>query len=322
MRVRLTRIDGEDLNLFEFDYDLTFTVFFLNAEQKVYARYGARDATSPDSRQSLEGLHYTMKSVLALHQSKEKTFAARTEESPKYVRQLARGRRMRGCYHCHQVKEVLNADLHRKGKWQRDSAFHYPLPDNLGLFLELHRGNVVARVAPDSPAARLGLKKGDTIKQLNGVPAHSLADVQFGLDRASGKGTVALAWERQGTTRIGELSLSAGWRKSDITWRPSMHHLVPSFPLDGNDLKAEEKKALGLPANVLAFRQRPQVHSRAREAGIRGGDVVLGVEGQLFPGMDAYGLDRYVRREYLVGDRVTINILRDGKRLSLPLTLR
>ena len=38
--------------------------------------------------------------------------------------------------------------------------------------------------------------------------------------------------------------------------------------------------------------------------------------------MDAYGLDRYVRREYLVGDRVTINVLRDGKRLSLPLTLR
>ena len=47
MRVRLTRIDGEDLNLFEFDYDLTFMVFFLSADQKVYARYGSRMPTAP-----------------------------------------------------------------------------------------------------------------------------------------------------------------------------------------------------------------------------------------------------------------------------------
>ena len=45
VRVRLTRIDNQDLNLFEFDYDLTFMVFFLNAEGKVYARYGGRDGT-------------------------------------------------------------------------------------------------------------------------------------------------------------------------------------------------------------------------------------------------------------------------------------
>jgi hypothetical protein len=30
----------------------------------------------------------------------------------------------------------------------------------------------------------------------------------------------------------------------------------------------------------------------------------------------------HVRRNYLVGDRVTINALRDGKRVGLPMTLR
>ena len=203
-----------------------------------------------------------MTSVLAMHASKDKTFAARAEESPKYVRQIAGGRRRRGCYHCHQVKEVLNADLHRKGKWQRDSAFRYPLPDNLGLFLELHRGNVVAKVASDSPAARAGLKKGDTIKQLNGVPTHSLADVQLGLERCRGRGR--LPWSGNGRASRGRARClcQKGWRKSDVTWRPSMQRLVPSFPLDGNDLKAEEKKTLGLADDALAFRQRPQVHSR------------------------------------------------------------
>ena len=70
IRVRLTRIDDLDLNVFEFDYDCTFMVFFLNAQEKVYARYGGRDADGPDSRQSLAGLHYTMESVLKMHARK------------------------------------------------------------------------------------------------------------------------------------------------------------------------------------------------------------------------------------------------------------
>ena len=77
VRVRLTRIDNLDLNLFEFDYDLTFTVFFLNADGKVYARYGGRDGKDPDGRQSLAGLRYTMESVLEAHGKPEKEYAPR-----------------------------------------------------------------------------------------------------------------------------------------------------------------------------------------------------------------------------------------------------
>ncbi len=38
--------------------------------------------------------------------------------------------------------------------------------------------------------------------------------------------------------------------------------------------------------------------------------------------MDVDGLRDYVRREYLVGDRIQVNLLREGKRLSLPMTLQ
>src|SRR5205085_7087778 len=113
VRVRLTRIDTSDLNLFEFDYDLTFMVFFLNAEEKVYARYGGRDATSPDARQSLAGLRYTMNSVLAMHEGQDRTFAPRTQASPRYVRDLPSARRGGRCLHCHQVNEILNDNLKR-----------------------------------------------------------------------------------------------------------------------------------------------------------------------------------------------------------------
>jgi S1-C subfamily serine protease len=37
--------------------------------------------------------------------------------------------------------------------------------------------------------------------------------------------------------------------------------------------------------------------------------------------MDVIDFLRYVQSNYLIGDRVTINILRDGKRLNLPMDL-
>jgi hypothetical protein len=46
--VRLVKITGVDLNVFDFDYDLTFAVFFLNAQGKVLGRYGGRDAADRD----------------------------------------------------------------------------------------------------------------------------------------------------------------------------------------------------------------------------------------------------------------------------------
>jgi S1-C subfamily serine protease len=321
VRVRLTRIDGVDLNLFEFDYDLTFMVFFLDGEGKVYARYGARDAEGADARQSLAGLRYTMNSVLEMHARKEKAFAPRSAQATSLARQIP-GMRSRGCIHCHNVREALNGQLKRTGKWQRELVWRYPLPDNLGLLLEVDRGNVVAKVEPDSPAARAGVQKGDVVRRLGGVPVHSLADAAFALDRAPAKGKVALAWQRGDKALSADLELPEGWRKSDLGWRPSLQHVIPSLPLAGTALSAAEKETLGLPVKALAFRQRDPVHSRAKAAGIQPGDIVLGLDGRTFPGKDVWGLQALVRREYLVGDRVTVNVLRDGKRLDLPLTLR
>ncbi len=296
-------------------------VFFLNADEKVYARYGGRDATSPDRRQSLAGLHYTMQSVLAMHAGATKAFAPKSAASPRFIRSLAGMRRGGRCLHCHQVKEILNTDLQRKGQWSRDSVWRYPLPENLGLTLEVDRGNVVQRVAGKSPAAVVGLQVGDVIQRLNGVPTHSFGDAQFALDRAPRIGTIPITWRRGGAMREGKLTLPEGWRKTDLTWRPSMQRFIPTARLFGDDLTPEEKKTLGLPPQQLAFRQKDPVSSQAAAAGIRPGDVILGIDNQPMA-MDLLDFLRYVRRNFLVGDQVTVNLIRDGKRLKLPMTLR
>ena len=34
--VRMVKVNSMDLSLFQFDYDMTFAVFFMNADKKVY----------------------------------------------------------------------------------------------------------------------------------------------------------------------------------------------------------------------------------------------------------------------------------------------
>jgi membrane-associated protease RseP (regulator of RpoE activity) len=317
--VRLGQIEGMDLNKFEYDLDLTLAVFFLNAKEQIYGRFGGRDAHDPESRMSLAGLRAAMQAALKTHASKKPAVVPVKRTDPLYVRDLT-GRRFR-CVHCHQAKELYHARLERQGKWTRDEVWRWPLPDNLGMVLDVDKGNALEKVKPDSPAARLGLKPGDVIEGLNGMPVHSFADAQYALDYAPKKGTVAVTWTHDGKEHTGKLALAKGWRMTDISWRPSVYRLVPAARLFGKDLTAGEKKALGLGPGHLAFRQKDTVPSQARDAGIRPGDIILGVDGKDLK-MDVINFLFYVRRHYLVGDTVTVNVVRDGKHLDLPMTLR
>lgn len=298
-------------------------VFFLNAEGKVYARYGGRDPSSPDARQSLAGLRYTMQSVLAEHRAAQadREYAPRSQESPKFIREVSFGRRGGRCMHCHQVREALDGALKRNGTWTRDKVYRYPLPENLGVALEIDRGNVVRSVTPKSPAAAAGLRPGDVLRRLADVPIHSFGDAQYALDRTPTTGAIEVVWRRGETEHTDLLTLPEGWRQTDISWRPSLRHVIPSARLYGLDLSAAERQKLGLEPRQLAFRQRKTVSYQASSAGIRADDVIVGVDGKRLE-LTVDEFQHYMQRSYLIGDRVIVNLLRDGRRVDLPMTLR
>lgn len=320
--MRLLKITGVDLTLFEFDYDLTWVGFFVNADEVVYGRYGGRDAKSPDERMSLPGLKYAMRAALDAHKKSQEKPRARPDK-PLLAENYADAKKMRRgeCIHCHQVNELRRAEEKSTGKWQRDSLWVYPLPENLGLTLEVDRGNGVRSVAADSPAAKAGLKPGDVVRKVNGVPIASFADAQYALHRAPVKGETTIAWERGGTAMTGTLALADGWRKTNVTWRPSMLDILPSMPLDGDDLTPKEKQALGLPEKRLAFRQGPKVYCDAQAWGVQAGDVVIGID-NLPLEMTMADFLGHVRKNFLVGDKITLNVLRGGKRVDLEATLK
>jgi hypothetical protein len=320
--VRITRMRGVDLDLFDFDYDLTWMGFFLNADGVVYGRYGGRDAESADSRVSLAGLLYALEAALERHRRMETHPSPPETRPPRTVEQYPAARRLpeRACIHCHQVYDLRRESLQAAGKWRREELWVYPLPENIGLTLDVDRGDHVARVAADSLAARAGIKAGDRLLTISDQSIASFADVQYALHRAPSRGTLTITWQHGKETHKRELSLAEGWRKTDLSWRWSLRGVDPPPWVHGDDLPAEEKKALGFNEKRLAFRQGPFVSEPARRAGIRQNDIILGVDGKILH-MSERQFGAYIRLNYRVGDRVTYNILRGGQRLDLSLTL-
>jgi serine protease Do len=320
VRVRLPRVDNLDLNLFDFDYDLTLMYFFLDSDGRVYARYGQRDADGPDNRQSLAGLKYTMEAVMAAHAEPTKSFAPTAQPKPKYLADFV-GKRGGGqggrCLHCHTVKERI---VTAGPGWSLDQLWRFPMPDNLGVELEVDRGDIVKAIRPKSPADMVGLKPGDRILRVAEVPIRSEADVTYALDRAPKSGALDLAWQRDGAEQTGTLKLPDGWKRGDISWRPSTQHFVPAARLYGKDLKADEREKLGLSAKQLAFRQADFVPTQAKNAGIRAGDVIVGLGGKR-PEMDVVGFVDHVQRTYLIGETIVVNVLRDGQPLEMSMKL-
>lgn len=318
VRVRLARIEGADLARFKFDLDLTFMAFFLDHQGRIISRYGGRDSRDADNRQSLEGLAHVMREVLAVHSDQVREAGTTSADGPVFAEKL--GAAGRGCIHCHQAQEAINRTLVRNLEWDSQSAWRYPLPENVGIRLHVDKGNLVEKVIPGSPAFKAGLAPGDHILQAGPVPVLSFADMRQALDEAPGAGTLGIRYRRNGKVIETSLGLPIGWRKTDITWRPSLRALVPASPVAGRNLTNEERKSLGLPEKALAFRQKDTVAQAATDAGIRPGDIILGAEGSP-EDLDSYGFQEWVRREFLVGDTIRISLVRDGRRLVLPVAL-
>jgi len=320
--VRVTNLRGVDLNVFTFDYDLTWYAFLLDADQRVYGRYGGRGEGTADEHMSIAGLKHAMRSALSAFSRDAKRSAPPASHPPKTAEKYPAAKRLRdnACIHCHYVWDFRREELQANGRWKRDDAFVYPPPETIGVTVGDDRGDRVTHVKSGSPAERAGLRAGDELTKINGLPVASYADVQHGLHTSPAQGKVPVSWSRSGKEQSASLDLPAGWRASDISWRPSMWGLSPAAALTGSDLSDDEKEKFGLPKDWLAFRQSVTVSEAAKLAGVKAYDVILGFAGRDWP-MNVRQFNAFVRLNYSVGDAVMVNVLRDGKRLALPMTL-
>jgi len=343
--VRIVQGWGMDLSIFQFDHELTWAVFFMNADKTIYGRYGSRsERKNTTNAISMEGLKKALEAALKFHAGypgNKADFAGKkgpapTWPTPEEIPDLkgrpnikqADGTRG-GCIHCHQAHDGELMSLRAMNKPVTDKlVWPYPMPSRLGLTLDPKERATVKSVDPDSPAEKGGFKVGDSITKFGGQPILSIADVQWVMHNASEPAKVEAEVERDGKPAKASLALEAGWRKKDdFTWRVIVwsmrHRMIGLQPLEV--LSDDDRQKLGVKADQLGLRVKgfpPDfVKDKNKEAAqkFQKDDVLLDVDGK--KGLvGENGLLGYLVQKK-PGENAEFTLLRGGKPQKIQLTV-
>jgi hypothetical protein len=346
--VRLVSTNGLDLSLFQFDYDQSFAMFFLNADGTIYGRFGTRShRTQWSDDVSIEGLAKALQGALALHeqypQNKEelagKKGKAPDVPSPEMYASL-RGKYesklnydapvVKQCIHCHQIGEAQRQQYRdRQQAIPEKILFSYPHPKILGLILDPRERATVQRVENSTPAATAGFQKGDVILKLAGQPLLSIADVQWVLHQTDAGGDEVKAEVQRGERKVQlTLTLQPGWRQRDnISWRATtwaLRRMVTGGMLL-ETMSPDERSKAGLPTTGMALTIKHLgefgPHGAAKAAGIRRSDVILALGEHNNYGRETDWIAGALR-EYKVGEQVAVTVWRQGKKIVLKLPMQ
>jgi predicted metalloprotease with PDZ domain len=330
--VRVQSMNGQNIQLFQFESDLTWMAFFLDAQDRIYARYGGRDDSDAESYLTQKSLVKVMRDVLALHktgaiQSSRHEPAATPfrspEEIPRLRQRLAARKAGQHCIHCHDVKMAELEHHQQLGTFAKEMIFTYPPPSTVGLEVDPDEQNRVRVVKPESPAARAGLRPGDVLQKLDGQRLLSVADLARVLELAPAEARLLLELQRDGRTVRTALALQGDWRRTaDPSWRASVYVAGPNAGFWAVPLSDDEKRKAGISAENLALRVSFLFPGQATpvKAGLRLDDVVIELDGLRRP-LTARQLHAHCQMNHTYGDKVPLVILRGGQEMKLTLEL-
>ncbi len=346
--VRMVQGNGMDLSLFQFDYDMSFAVFFLDADRTVYGRYGTRTASGEgksDSEISMAGLADSMRAVLALHANKAKyaeALRAKVGPEPRYATPERHPELRRftahidygpevakSCIHCHQIRDSERSEIRATGQPISDRVlFPYPVPDVLGARFDPEKRSTVASVESGSPAEDAGLRAGDEVLAADATPVVSVADLQWSLEQKPGDGgEIALTVDRAGGRKQIRIPLAEGWRRAgDISWRVSTWDLrraaLGGMKLDR--IPDGERRGLGLEGRMAlraAHVGQYGDHAVAKQAGAQKGDIVVAFDGVTEDWREADAIAHAVQKRR-AGDVIPVKVRRGDRELTLEIRLQ
>ncbi len=330
--VRVVQMKGVDLGLFQFDYDQTWAVFFMNSDRTIYGRYGTRAGNKANAAThiSLAGFKNATRRALDLHRAypaNRGELVGKTGPQPDYpvaekiptLAEKAKGPTTpKSCIHCHMVTAHVRKDRYRKHQLSRADIWLYPLPENIGLKMDVENGVIVKEVVATSPARKAGIRAGDKLLTLGGQRIISQADIQWVLHRAPENASLLATLEREGRNVEVDLALEGDWKETNLSWRETSWSLRPgiwTIPLD--EKKRKQKR---IPSGSLALRIK-WVFPRARlakKAGLRDGDIILAVDGDSTPRNESEFME-HVRLRHPPGGKVKLTILRGTDRREVEM---
>ena len=328
--VRVQSMNGVNIELFQFEYDLTWMAFFMDAEDRFYARYGGREDEDAESYLSQPSLVRVMRQALKLHREGD-VLAGRYESNgrpPRFPEDIPTmpgmlQRRENKCIHCHDVKVAQLRQLRSEGRFSRDLVRSYPRPSAIGLTVERHEQNKLAAVAAGSAAERAGLLPGDVMLAADGRRIITAADLSRVLELTPEEATLPLSIRRDGTVRTIKLSLAGDWKRvGDVSWRASVETAGPNLGFWATPLDAEQKRARGIGADALAQRVTFLFpgHPTPPRADLRLEDVVIVLDGRR-EAMTTRQMHAHCQMNHDYGDKLSVTILRGDEEIELTLEL-
>ena len=320
---RITRMDDVDIGLFDYDRNNTLYFFIMNSDEQIYLRYGGRDSQSPDTYLNLTSLELAAKQGLELHRRYQQGALKRTErpkpllprEIPLLVeRTFARNQ----CVECHLIGDFQN--IHREQEGTLDKLAHlYRSPDikTLGIHLDVPKGLVVREVQGAVQTA--GMKPGDRISGLNGTPVWTFADLQHHYDKVSRRAErIQIAVDRNGESVDLSVALPPRWWWTDLRFRQST--IEPRLYFEDRPLTDAEKRKYAIKPDgfasevkfVAEFAKMMKTHE------LQVGDIIFGVDGVERDEI-AHTAELFIKLYKTAGDSVTLDVIRYGKRMKMPL---
>ncbi len=349
VRVRIIQGNGMDLSLFQFDYDLTFAAFFLNADKTIYGRFGTRsDFENAAKDISIQGFKKALEGALELHKGypgNNALLAGKMGPEPqkkvpeayptllRYTAQLDFNSRINAqCIHCHQVGQAQREVYWYERKPVPDEVLYpFPLPDILGLTFSSNHPAKIRNVARGSSAEKDGFRGADELLTFDGQPILSIADIQWVLHRAPAKGSLPAKINRRGQEIDLTVTLNDDWRKgSDISWRTTTQELrlVALGGMVLEDMSDVERQGTGIDAAKMGLRvdsvnrggRRGGGQTNAAKAGIQRGDVIVAF-GDQTQRLTESGIIGYVLQEHPDAKALPVVVLRDGERMEFQMSL-
>lgn len=341
--VRVINANALDLSIFQFDYDLSFSLIFLNADKTVYGRFGSWTHQKNAQEAATAGLKRALESALELHhgypanrdslrqkQALPLPYATPVdipELSGKYSLELNWDKKVvPSCIHCHQIGDAMRLGF-RKRKEQIPIEWIYPMPptDVLGCELESDQIARIRKVTKGSPAAAAGLRISDDIVAINDQPILSIADVRWALHHAPEEGSLNLKIRRSDQVSSLTLALPAGWRaRTDISDRVGTWELR-GMALGGmklQEIPTEEKQKLKIPPTQMALRAEHVgeygIHAAAKKAGFQKEDILISVDGHNDHVTESELIGQLIR-SHQAGTRVSVSVRREDQVLELQL---
>ncbi|MEM8710462.1 MAG: thioredoxin family protein, partial [Planctomycetota bacterium] len=282
--VRVTDMRGVDLNVWRFDWDLTFAAVIVHPDGTLLASYGGRDERGADHWLTERSYAAFLKAGLDAYAAAPEVDKKQNEPtSPLTVDSIpAFAERDRGvCIHCHSALPALRHQAQREDRWKEESLWVYPPPSKIGVDLDRDEQALVTPVQEGSAAARAGVKIGDRLANFA-----SASDLMNWLDGLPASGAAhELEVLRAGETVTLPLRLPENWKTytpREFAWRPSKWGLSPAPGFGGPVLGKGALERAGLDSDTFAFQvnylvtwgENQRWGQAAARSGIRDGMVV------------------------------------------------